>query len=101
MPDVCGHKCADVFMNWQQNEFIPRSLRGGVITLAINDMDKWDSVDNARPITLLNAALKILAKVLAKWLTLVVCDVIGKAQTRAIPGQTIQDNLHLILYIIE
>ncbi len=101
MPDLFGDLLADVYCNWQQNGRIPSSVSRGVVTLQRKDADKGDVIDNFRPITLLNAEFKILAKVLANRLALVVEKLVGEAQTCAIPGRSIHDNLHLVRYIIE
>ena len=53
------------------------------------------------PITLLNTELKILARVLANRLQLVISDLIGPEQTFAVKGRSIQDNLHLICEVLE
>ena len=53
------------------------------------------------PITLLNTELKILARVLANRLQLVISDLIGPKQTYAVNGRSIQDNLHLIREVLE
>ena len=54
----------------------------------------WESLDDYRPITLLNTELKILARVLANHLQLVISDLISPEQTFAVKGRSIQDNLH-------
>ncbi len=58
-------------------------------------------LDDYRPITLLNTELKILARVLANRLQLVISDLIGSEQTFAVKGRSIQDNLHLIREVLE
>ena len=61
----------------------------------------WEGLDDYRPITLLNTELKILARVLANRLQLVISDLIGREQTFAVKGRSIQDNLHLIREVLE
>ena len=61
----------------------------------------WEGLDDYRPITLLNTELKILARVLANRLQLVISDLIGPEQTFAVKGRSIQDNLHLIREVLE
>ena len=58
-------------------------------------------LDDYRPITLLNTELKILARVLANRLQLVISDLIGPEQSYAVKGRSIQDNLHLVRQILE
>ena len=61
----------------------------------------WEGLDDYRPITLLNTELKILARVLANRLQLVISDLIGPEQTFAVKGRSIQNNLHLIREVLE
>ena len=61
----------------------------------------WEGLDDYRPITLLNTELKILARVLANRLQLVISDLIGPEQTFTVKGRSIQDNLHLIREFLE
>ena len=44
----------------------------------------WEDLDDYRPITLLNKELKILARVLANRLQLVISDLIGPEQNYAV-----------------
>lgn len=67
-----------------------------VVTLVKKDPNKGYSADNFRPVLLLNTDLKILAKVVMKMSLRVADGLVGEAQTCAIPGRSIQDNLHLI-----
>ena len=53
----------------------------------------WEGLDDYKPITLLKTELKILARVLANRLQLVISDLIGPEQTFAVKGRSIQDNL--------
>ena len=58
-------------------------------------------LDDYRPITLLNTELKILARVLANRLQLVISDLIGPEQNYVVKGRSIRDNLHLVCQILE
>ena len=81
---------------------IPGSVTKGVITLLKKGgRHVWEGLDDYRPITLLNTELKILARVLANRLQLVISDLIGSEQTFAVKGRSIQDNLHLIREVLE
>lgn len=85
---------SNVYCNRQQNGRIPSFGSQRVVALLRNDPSKENCIDNFRHITLLNAEFKILAKVLAIRLSLVVVDLIGAAQTCAIPKLSIHNNLH-------
>ena len=61
----------------------------------------WEGLDNYRPITLLNTELKVLARVLANRLQIIVSDLIGSKQTFTVKRRLIQDNLHLICEVLE
>ena len=78
-----------------ESGLLPPSLRHGIITLACKDINAADVLSNWRPISLLNVDYKILAKVLSKRLSAVLPQCIHPDQTCAVPGRSIQDNLHL------
>ena len=61
----------------------------------------WEALDDYRPITLLNTKIKILSRVLANHLQLVINDLIGPEQTYAVKGRSIQGNLHLVCEVPE
>ena len=92
----------DMFDHWFAQGAIPGSVIKGVITLLKKGgRHVWEGLDDYRPITLLNTELKILARVLANRLQLVISDLIGLEQTYAVKGRSIQDNLHLIREVLE
>ena len=92
----------DMFNHWFAQGAIPGSVTKGVITLLKKGgRHVWEGLDDYRPITLLNTELKILARVLANRLQLVISDLIGPEQTFAVKGRSIQDNLHLICEVLE
>ena len=66
-----------------------------ITLLKKGDRHVWEGLDDYRPITLLNTELKILARVLANRLQIVVSDLIGPEQTFAAKGRSIQDNFAL------
>lgn len=70
----------------------------GVITLVKKQRNKGNKVKTLGLSNMLNAELKISDKVLAKRLVHVVDGLVEEAQTSAIPGRTIHDNLRLIRY---
>ena len=80
----------------------PGSVSRGVITLLKKGGNHvWEGLDDYAPIPLLNTELKILARVLANRLQLVISDLISPEQTFAVKGRSIQDNLHLIRVVLE
>ena len=92
----------DMFNHWFAQGAIPGGVTKGVITLLKKGgRHVWEGFDDYRPITLLNTVLKILARVLANRLQLVISDLIGPEQTFAVKGRSIQDNLHLIREVLE
>ena len=92
----------DMFNHWFAQGTIPGSVTKGVITLLKKGgRHVWEGLDNYRPITLLNTEWKILARVLANRLQLVISDLIGAEQTFAVKGKSIQDNLHLIREVLD
>ena len=92
----------DMFNHWLAQGAISGSITKGVITLLKKGgRHVWEGLDDYRPITLLNTELKILARVLANRLQLVISDLIGPEQTFAVKERSIQDNLHLIREVLE
>ena len=92
----------DMFNHWFAQGAIPGSVTKGVIRLLKKGGSHvWEGLDDYRPITLLNTKLKILARVLANRLHLVISHLIGPEQTYAVKGRSIQDNLHLIRKVLE
>ncbi|XP_014785363.1 uncharacterized protein LOC106880069 [Octopus bimaculoides] len=72
MPDLFSDLLADIYHNWQQNGRIFSAVSRGVVVLLRKDPNNGDRLDHVCPITLLNADYKILTKVSAKRLTLIV-----------------------------
>ena len=92
----------DMFNHWFAQGAIPGSVTKGVITLLKKGgRHVWEGLDDYKPITLLNTELKILARVLANRLQLVISDLIGPEQTFAVKERSIQDNLHLIREVLD
>ena len=77
---------------------ISGSVTKGVITLLKKGgRHVWEGLDDYR----LNTELKILARVLANRLQVVISDTIGPEQAYPVKGRSIQDNLHLIREVLE
>ena len=92
----------DMFNHWFAQGAIPGSVtEDAIILLKKGGRNVWEGLDDYRPITLLNSELKILARVLANRLQLVLSDLFGPKQTFDVKGRSIQDNLHLIREVVE
>ena len=93
-----GPILTDVFNHWFAQGAIPGCITKGVITLLKKGgRHVWEDLDDYRPITL----LKILTRVLANRLQLVISDLIGPVQNYDVNGRKSQDNLHLVREVIE
>ena len=92
----------NMFNHWFVQGAIPGSVTKGVITLLKKGgRHVWGWFRRLQAHTLLNTELKILARVLANRLQLVISDLIGSEQTFAVKERSIQDNLHLIREVLE
>ena len=74
--------------------------RRGVLTLIPKPGDQ-KQMKNKRPICLLDIVYKIIAKVLAMRLSVVIKKIVSPDQTGSIKGRNIQDNLRIIQDLIE
>ena len=102
MPHMFVPILTDVFNHWLAQGAIPGSMTKSVITLLKKEgRHVRGDLDDYRPITLLNTELKILARVLANRLLLVISDLVGPEQNYAVKGRSIRDNLHLVRQILE
>ena len=80
----------DVFNHWFAQGAIPGNITKGVITLLKKEgRHVREELDDYRPITLLNTELKILARVLANRLQLVISDLISPEQNYTVKGRLI------------
>ena len=72
----------DMLNHWFAQGTLPGSVIKGVITLLKKGgRHVWEGLEDYRPITLLNTDLKILARVSANCLQLVISDLIAPEQT--------------------
>ena len=102
MSDMFVPILTDVFKHWFAQGAIPGCVTKGVITvLKKGGKHVGEGLDDYRPITLLNTELKVLTRVLANSLQIVIYDLIGPEQLFAVKGRSIQDNLHLIREVLE
>ena len=102
LPQMFVPILTDMFYHWFAQGSIPGSVTKGVITLLKKEgRHVWEVLDDYRPITLLNTEWKILARVLANCVQLVISERIGPEQNYAVKGRLIQDNLHLVREVLE
>ncbi len=83
------------------NEELCTSMKQGLITLIPKPGKDLLSLDNWRPITLLNLDYKVLSLVLAKILKTGLSDIINETQTGFMPKRHISCNNRLILDLID
>jgi len=76
------------------------SQRRGIITLISKPNKDTTSLENLRPISLLNVDYKILTKTIAKRLEKVLPKIINPDQTDYVKGRYIGENVRLILDIM-
>jgi exonuclease III len=74
---------------------LPKSMQKAVLSLVPKKGDPL-LIRNWRPISLLTADYKIIARALTNRLSALLNDIIGEDQTYCVPGRSIHDNLHLI-----
>ena len=92
----------ELFNHWFAQGAIPGSITKNMITLLKKeDRHVWEDLDDYRLITLLNTELKILARVLANRLQLVISYLIGLEHNNVVKERSIQDNLPLVREILE
>ena len=92
----------DMFNHWFVKGVIPCSISKGMITLLKKSCRHiWEDLDDYRLITLLNTELKVLARVLANRLQLVISYLIRPEQNYTAKGRSTQDNLHLVWEVLE
>lgn len=83
------------------NEELCTSMKQGLITLIPKPGKDLLSLDNWRPITLLNLDYKILSLVFAKRLKSGLCEISNESQTGFMPKRHISCNIRLILDLID
>lgn len=94
---------AEVFSDIYKRNLLPPSMRKALTVLIPKKMDGTirREVRDYRPISLLTTDYKILAKILARRLQLVLPEVIGKHQVYGCKGRNITRHLHIMRTIWE
>jgi hypothetical protein len=95
----CGTYIFEAACYWLDNGVLPPSLNSTNITL-IPKGDTQTSMKNWRPIALCNVLYKIVAKVLANRLMVVLSKCISENQSAFVPGRSILDNALASIVIV-
>ena len=96
---LLGPDLTNVFNSCFHQGRLPVSQRSGAITLLYKKGDILDT-SNWRPITLLCADYKIVAKALSLRLLCVIAAVVSPDQSCGIPGRFMGENVHLLHDIV-
>lgn len=101
--DIVGHDITTLCKNFLSSGKLPHGLNNTQIVL-IPKKPKPEVMGDLRPIALCNVAYKILAKVLANRLKVLLDKLISASQSAFIPGRLISDNIivaHEILHFLK
>lgn len=90
-----------VYLQIFEQGIMSRSMRKGMITLIYKQKGERNSLQNYRPISLLNVDYKILTRVFANRLKKVIGSIINKNQTCCIPNRAISDTIASVRDLID
>ena len=94
--EIVGEKVTQEALNVLNGGQLPEGWNEATIVL-IPKVKNPDKLKDLRPISLCNVVYKIVSKVLANRLKLILLDIISPAQSAFVPGRLISDNI-LIAY---
>ena len=89
-----------VFREMERKQQVPESMTMGIIPLVFKK-GKKESLENYRPISLLNTDYKILMKILANRFKEVLASIIEPTQAYSVPGREVSDTVRTISDVIE
>jgi hypothetical protein len=98
--DIIKHEFMQVLQEIFENYELCKSQYRGVITLIYKQGDRED-IKNWRPITLLNADYKIIAKILSGRLKTILPNIIHPDQKGFVQGRNISEAIRLIQDIVD
>ena len=98
--DMLGNDIVDVYNDIFNSGIMSKTQRTSIVTLLKKKGDQSDPT-NWRPISLLNADYKIIAKILQMKLSKFMPDIVNEYQTCSVPGRSIHNNMLLIRDIID
>ena len=96
-----GEELANCFNFAFQSGELSSSQKLGVITLLCKNRNGTESLDNYRPISLLNYDVKLLAKVIDNRLQKVIAKLVGPHQYYGVKGRTLDSALRQLLDILQ
>lgn len=89
--ELCSDEIFNACCFWLDKGFFPATINDTNIVL-IPKNNKSESMKDRRPISLCNVVYKVLAKVLANRLKLILHKCVSSVQSAFIPGRSILDN---------
>lgn len=101
--DKIGPLLSQVFKEAYEREMLPPSFSCShtILTPKSDDSIKLKQITGYRPISLTNVDYKILMKILARRLQIVIKDIVGPHQTCGIRGRSIVTNIQVARSILE
>lgn len=87
-----GNELFQCCTKWLDELSFPANLNDTIIVLILKK-ENADTLKDLRPIALCNVLYKVIAKVLANRLKVVLQDVISENQSAFVPGKNISDNV--------
>jgi exonuclease III len=83
----------EVYQYMEDNNTVSDSMVTGLISILYKNKGSKLKLENYRPISLLNSDYKILAKILANRMKMVLNDIIAPTQNYSVPGRDIADTI--------
>ncbi|KAH9768702.1 reverse transcriptase domain-containing protein [Citrus sinensis] len=96
---IVEHDVMDACLNYITNRALPTGLNDTLIVL-IPKKTQPESLTDMQPIALCNVLYKIIAKMLANRMKLVLDSVISESQSAFVPGRVITDNILISTEIV-
>ena len=90
--ELCGGEISEVVLRVLRGEDDPAIINNTCIIL-ISKIDSPEDLGQFRPISLCNVIYKIVSKVMANRLKLILSEIISEEQFAFVPGRLITDNV--------
>ncbi|WCJ43897.1 hypothetical protein M5689_024606 [Euphorbia peplus] len=92
--NVIGVEIFNACVGWLSRNEFPASLNDTIIVL-IPKCDQPDSMSNLRPISFCNVLYKLIAKVLANRIKIILPEIISESQSAFVLGRALVDNVFI------